>query len=125
MENTKRVTKKEYFGMVREIVEASGVDNKEDILAFVDREVELLNKRKNGETKAQKENAELVEVVYNKLIEMARPVTATEIFNELRDNEAITSNQKVSALLKKLTDPADGRVIKTADKKKSYFSIAK
>ena len=122
MENTKRVTKKEYFGMVREIVEASGVDNKEDILAFVDREVELLSKRKNGETKAQKENAELMEVVYNKLVEMARPATATEIFNELRDNEAITSNQKVSALLKKLVD--EERVVKTADKKKSYFSIA-
>lgn len=122
MENTKRVTKKEYFGMVREIVEASEVDNKEDILAFVDREVELLSKRKNGETKAQKENAELMEVVYNKLAEMARPVTATEIFNELRDNEAITSNQKVSALLKKLVD--EERVVKTADKKKSYFSIA-
>ena len=122
MENTKRVTKKEYLGMVREIVEASGVDNKEDILAFVDREVELLSKRKNGETKAQKENAELMEVVYNKLAEMARPATATEIFNELRDNEAITSNQKVSALLKKLVD--DERVVKTADKKKSYFSIA-
>ena len=123
MENTKRVTKKEYFGMVREIVEASGVDNKEDILAFVDREVELLSKRKNGETKAQKENAELMEVVYNKLAEMARPATATEIFNELRDNEAITSNQKVSALLKKLVDD-EKRVVKTADKKKSYFSIA-
>ena len=122
MENTKRVTKKEYFGMVREIVEASEVDNKEDILAFVDREVELLSKRKNGETKAQKENAELMEVVYNKLAEMARPATATEIFNELRDNEAITSNQKVSALLKKLVD--EERVVKTADKKKSYFSIA-
>lgn len=122
MENTKKVTKKEYFGMVREIVEASGVENKEDILAFVDREVELLSKRKNGETKAQKENAELMEVVYNKLAEMARPATATEIFNELRDNEAITSNQKVSALLKKLVD--EERVVKTADKKKSYFSIA-
>ena len=122
MENTKRVTKKEYFGMVREIVEASGVENKEDILAFVDREVELLSKRKNGETKAQKENVELMEVVYNKLAEMARPATATEIFNELRDNEAITSNQKVSALLKKLVD--EERVVKTADKKKSYFSIA-
>lgn len=122
MENTKRVTKKEYFGMVREIVKASGVENKEDILAFVDREVELLSKRKNGETKAQKENAELMEVVYNKLAEMARPATATEIFNELRDNEAITSNQKVSALLKKLVD--EERVVKTADKKKSYFSIA-
>lgn len=122
MENTKRVTKKEYFGMVREIVEASGVENKEDILAFIDREVELLSKRKNGETKAQKENAELMEVVYNKLAEMARPATATEIFNELRDNEAITSNQKVSALLKKLVD--EERVVKTADKKKSYFSIA-
>ena len=124
MENTKRVTKKEYFGMVREIVEASDVANKDAILEFVDREVELLSKRKNGETKAQKENAELIEVVYNKLVEMARPVTATEIFNELRDNEAITSNQKVSALLKKLTDGEDARVIKTADKKKSYFSVA-
>ena len=122
MENTKRVTKKEYFGMVREIVEASGVENKEDILAFIDREVELLSKRKNGETKAQKENAELMEVVYNKLTEMGRAVTATEIFNELRDNEAITSNQKVSALLKKLVD--EERIVKTADKKKSYFSIA-
>ena len=35
---------------------------------------------------------------------------------------SVFSNQKLSALLKKLVDA--GRVIKTVDKKKSYFSVA-
>lgn len=38
-----KITKREYYGMVREVVEASEAENKADVLAFIDHEVELLD----------------------------------------------------------------------------------
>lgn len=120
MEKVKRVTKKESFERIEAILVAQGEN---ELAEAVRHEIELLSKRKNGETKAQKENVELAEKLFNKLVEMDRPATATEVFNEIREeDEAFTSNQKVSALLKKLVDA--GRVTKVSDKKKSYFSVA-
>lgn len=114
MENTKKVTKKEYFEILKGIV----ADN-EELVAFIDHEVELLEKRKGGMTKAQKENEVLVEDIYNALAEIGEAVTVTDFI--VKAGLEFT-NQKVSALLKKLVDA--GRVVKVTDKKKSYFSIA-
>ena len=47
-------------------------------------------------------------------------VTSTEL-QELDSEMANYSNQKLSALLKQLVE--ENRVVKTVDKKKSYFSI--
>lgn len=118
MEN-KRMTKKDYFAELRELV--VGAEREAELVAFIDHEVELLSKKVNGKTKTQKENEVLVERVYNALVEIARPVTVTEL-QGANDEVKEMSNQKVSALLKKLVDAE--RVIKTVDKKKSYFSIA-
>lgn len=114
MENTKKVTKKEYFEILRGIV----ADN-EELIAFIDHEVELLEKRKGGMTKSQKENEVLVENIYNALAEVGEAVTVTDFIAKAGLE---FTNQKVSALLKKLVDA--GRVVKVTDKKKSYFSIA-
>ena len=113
MENTKRITKKEYFAMIREVVAGN-----EELVAFVDHEVELLNKKSTGKTKTQVENEALVEDIYNHLVEIGTPVTVTELIAKA---EIELTNQKVSALLKKLVDA--GRVAKVVDKKKSYFSV--
>lgn len=112
MENTKRTTKKEYFAMIREVVAEN-----EELVAFIDREVKLLNKKSTQKTQTQVENEALVEDIYNYLVEIGTPVTVTELIAKA---EIELTNQKVSALLKKLVDA--GRVAKVIDKKKSYFS---
>lgn len=119
MEKVKKVTKVEYFGMVRAIVEDADVENKEDILAFVDNEVAKLKNKKHTETKTQKENVELAEVVYGTMVELGKAATVTEIFNAIAD-ERIKSAPKVTALLKKLGD----RVVRTVEGKKALYSIA-
>ena len=67
MEN-KRVTKKEYFEILRGIVEGN-----DELVAFIDHEVELLSKKSNVRTKAQIENDAIVEDIYNYLAEIGRP----------------------------------------------------
>ena len=119
----KKVTKKEKFEMIKEIVLNAGVDNEALMVEFIDREIELLNKKRasGAKTAKQKENDELVEKLYNVLAEIGRPVTISELQAESEEFGAM-SNQRVSALMKKLKDAE--RVTKTPDKKKSYFSIA-
>ena len=119
----KKVTKKEKFEMIKEIVLNANVDNEALMVEFIDREIELLNKKRasGAKTAKQKENDELVEKLYNVLAEIGRPVTISELQAESEEFGAM-SNQRVSALMKKLKDAE--RVTKTPDKKKSYFSIA-
>ena len=114
MEN-KKMTKKEMFNEIRKVV----VDNAE-MVAFIDHELELLDRKKSSTSlsQTQKDNLELVETIYNELVRIGKAITITDLQNEseiLKDY----SNQKLSALLKKLVD--SNRVAKTTDKKKSYF----
>ena len=55
MAETKKLTKKEKFGMLLNIKE---VAENEMLVEFINKELELLNKKngKNGQTKGQKEN---------------------------------------------------------------------
>ena len=105
-------TKRDLFNEVLVLVEGN-----EELTNFVNHELELLDKKANrtGTTKVQKENAELVEKIYNAI---AEPVTISEL-QEKVDFVADLSNQKVSALLKKLVDA--GRVARTKDKKVTKF----
>ena len=83
-----------------------------------------LAKRGNGKktpTKTQKENEVLMEVIVNDLAVIGAPVTVTELINGYAPLEGFT-NQKISALLRKLVEA--GRVVKTMEKKKTYFAIA-
>ena len=123
MEKEKKVTKKERFEMIKEIVLNAGLENEAEMIEFIDNEINLLNKKRasGAKTANQKENEVLVEKLYEALAEIGRPVTISELQKE-NDEFGAMSNQKVSALMKKLTDA--GKVDKTVDKKKSYFSIA-
>lgn len=119
--NNKKVTKKEMFGRLIEIVEGANVQDVEAIVEFLNHEIELVSKKRNGQTKVQKANEELIEVIYNAIAEAEKPVTVTEIYEMVKSDE-ITSPQKVSALVKKLVDAE--RVVRTEEKKKAYFSVA-
>lgn len=119
----KKMTKKEYFAVLAEVVANSDMENKEGALAFIAHEVELLEKKpaKSGQTKTQKENAEILVKIKAELAEVGKAVTITEL-QAASAEMAQYSNQKLSALLKKLVE--SGEVVKTTEKKKSYFAVA-
>ena len=114
----KRITKKEYFAMVAGIVEQANPTNKEELLAFINHEVELLEKKsaKSGQTKIQKENVGIMETISAVLTDMDKPVTITELMKDER--LSAYTNQKLSALIRQMPN-----VVKTTDKKRSYFSL--
>ena len=114
----KKITKRQYFEMLKETV--VGHDREGELIEFLDAQIALVTKKSGTKTKTQIENEKLVEVVYEALVEINEPITATEMLARV-DIEGVNSNQKLSSLLKKLVD--SGRAIKTSDKKKSYFSV--
>lgn len=119
-----KLTKKDYFKMVAEVVENSNVENKTELQNFISHEIELLERKSANrgatETAKTKENNAIVEIIYNALIKLNRPVTITELQTEVTELTDYT-NQKLSALMKKLV--ASNKVEKVIDKKKSYFKI--
>ena len=121
MDKVKKVTKKEMFGRLIEIVEGANVEDVNAIVEFLNHEIELVSKKRAGQTKVQKANEGLVEVVYNAIAEAGKAITVTELF-EIVKNDEIKSAQKVSALVKKLVDA--GRVAREEVKGRAYFTIA-
>ena len=110
-------TKREFFGEIREIVK----DNTE-LVAFIDHELELLDKKTSAKsTKVNTEQVELMGKIVNALNKIGRSVTISELQKENAEM-AEYSNQKLSAMLKKLVD--NKQVTKMIDKKKSYFMVA-
>lgn len=78
-------------------------------------------KRTSVNSKAKAEADARAERVYNALAEMDKPVTVSELIALTSDEEVANyTNQRVSALLRKLGD----KVVKTVDKKVSRFSVA-
>ena len=109
------MTKREYFEAIKNV---EGVRENADFVEFLDKQIELASKKRTSLTPVQKENLELVEKVYDFIAGSENGVTATDIMNALE----LTSNQKASALVKKLVDAE--RVTKTKDGKKTIYVIA-
>lgn len=118
----KKMTKKEMFGRLIEVVKGANVEDANAMVEFLNHEIELVSKKRSGQTKTQKANEKLVEVVYEAIANAGHPVTVTELFKMVEDGDEIKSAQKVSALVKKLVDAE--RVVRVEDKKKAYFTIA-
>ena len=114
-----KMTKREMFEMIKGVCA-----NDTRIVEFCEHEIELLNRKssKSTQTKTQIENENIKGAIVNALTEIAKPVTITEM-QELNTEMANYSNQKLSALLKQLVEN-DKKVVKTVDKKKSYFTVA-
>ena len=114
---TNKKTKRDLFLEVREVVAGN-----EELVAFVDHELELLDKKASTKsTKVNDEQVALMEKIVNVLNEIGRGVTISELQKENAEM-AEYSNQKLSAMLKKLVD--NKQVTKIVDKKKSYFTTA-
>ncbi len=118
--NVRKATKKEMFG---ELIRLAETNERTDLIAFCEHEIELLNKKASasGQTKTQAENEKIKNVIAEELTRIARAVTISELIKE-SENLGQYSNQKLSALLKQMVE--SGTVTKIVDKKKSLFTIA-
>lgn len=117
-----KMTKRDWFEVLAEVVKTSDYTDKEGAMEFINHELELLAKKSGSstKTKTQKENEVFVERVYEELANLDKAMTVTELMSAT-EYLAQFSNQKLSALLKKLVDT--GRVDKTTEGKKSYFKV--
>lgn len=117
----KKLTKKEKFAMLKEIV----IDTCNDsmLVEFIDNEISLLEKKssKSTQTKTQVENENIKDKIVEVLKNLDRKVTITEL-QGANEEMATYSNQKLSALLKQLVE--ENRVVRVPDKKKTYFTVA-
>ena len=120
---TNKMTKKDWLAQIRTIVEHSDMEDIPGALAFIDHEVELLERKSSSNklTKTQKENIAIMSLIKDALYEIARPVTITELLASNAEVAKYTP-QKVSALIKLMKDK--GEVVRTEEKKKAYFSLA-
>jgi len=116
----KKLTKKEKFAMLKEIVVDMGNDM---LVEFINNEISLLEKKssKSTQTKTQIENENIKDRIVEVLLELDKSVTITEL-QGANEEMATYSNQKLSALLKQLVE--ENRVVRVPDKKKTYFTVA-
>ena len=121
----KKITKKEMFVQVIAMAQGKEVTvTVDELVAFATHEIELLEKKANSKSKADTEKAvadsKLMSAIVDHLTETGKALTVSELMTEVAELDGL-SNQKVSALMKKLVD-AD-KVVKATDKRKSVFSV--
>lgn len=120
----KKMTKRDYFNGLLGVLEnhKDSIENYEEFKAFIEREIELLNKKRSNSkpTKTQIENEKIKEKILIAFEKIDEPVTITELAK--RDGLIEYSNQKLSVLCHQLVD--EHKVVNTKVKKVSYFKIA-
>lgn len=113
------MTKKEMFAEIRKVV----ADNAE-MVAFIDHEVELLNRKSNSPkkpTKTQIENNGFKAEIVTYLTEVDAPKTIKELQAEIPSISGLT-NQRITHMLTDLVKA--GTLTKEYVKKTPYYSVA-
>lgn len=126
MANSTKMTKVEMFSAIRSYIEGGKISvSTPEMIAFIDRQVELINnksaKASSKPTKTQTENANIKVLIMGALRKIGAYVTISDMQGQTPELAEYT-NQKLSALMRQLVE--SGEVVKTVDKKKSYFTVA-
>ena len=115
-----KITKREVIKMMmnEEVVKANST-----YVAYLENELALLDKKAQNKkaTKTQEQNVGIKATILEVLATIGSG-TVTDIQNANEELSTL-SNQKVSALVRQLVDSE--KVVRTTDKKKSIFSLAK
>lgn len=118
MANQKKKTQRDFYN---ELLALAINDEQRE---FINGRIAQLDKKSASKgkvvTATQKDNQILKEKILAEM-EVGKPYTVTAMLKEL-DCVAELTNQKVSALMKQLVE--DNLVVKTEDKRKSYFTKA-
>ena len=116
------MTKREMFNAILAI---DAVSANSEMVEFLKHQIELLDSRKGSSkpTKTQVENMGIKDVIFEVLSESNKPMRVKDLNADSR--LADYSPSKITALLRQmLPETGDGRVVKTIEKKISYFSVA-
>lgn len=113
------MTKREMFADIR-----NAVAGNEEMVAFIDHEIELLDRKKSGSrkpTKVQLENAQFKADILETMVAHDAPMTIKELFKEC-EPIAELSHQRVTHLLAALVN--EGKVDRSIIKRVRYYAIA-
>ena len=117
---TKKITKRDRFN---QLLALDSVKADADLVAFIEHEMELLNRKNSTEKKptAQQTANEAIKQAIVNAMEENHLYTVTEIQKSVAECAEL-SNQRVSALLRQLKD--DNIINRVEDKRKAYFTLA-
>lgn len=118
MADVKKVTKKDMFNEVIALAEAAG---RQDVVEFAEREIKLLAKRNSADSKAKAKKAEENAALGEQMVEFLAGAEAPQTTLNIATAVGV-STQKASPILKALE--ADGRVVKSTEKRKVFYTIA-
>ena len=123
MSTTKNPTKREMFTALKAVPAVAANDA---FVAFIDHELELLDRKNSAEKKPtakQTAAASLREQIVSEM-EQGVAYTVSDAMKSLPclSSDPDMSNQRASRLLNDLVK--EGHVVKTTDKRKSYFTVA-
>ena len=123
MTTTKKMTKKDYFNALLNI---PAVGTKEELVAFIEHELELLERKsekKAGDKKptaVQLENEKLKKSIAEQM-EPNRLYAIAEMVKIFPECEGL-STPKMSSVLNQMVN--EGKVVKETDKRKIYWKLA-
>ena len=121
MTNSKKMTKRDYFNILRASYPATA-ENYDEVIGFIDHELELLAKKNAAEKKptaVQVANEGIKQAIVAGM-EQGKLYTITDIIQSVPECADLT-NQRVSALVRQLKD--DNIVERVEEKRKAYFRL--
>lgn len=120
MANVKKMTKRDHYNV---LLALDAVKSNPTLVDFINHEIELLDRKNSADKKptAQQTANEAVKVAILENMVEGKQYTITDIIKSIPECADLT-NQRVSALMRQLRE--DGKVVRTEDKRKAYFSLA-
>jgi hypothetical protein len=118
--STKKMTKKDYFAILKATYPTDAKDY-DEVIAFIDHEIELLSRKNSAEKKptaTQTANEGLKKAILETM-EPSRLYTITDLIKEVPALAEMT-NQKVSAIVRQMLGTDIERV---EEKRKAYFRL--
>ena len=121
----KKITKRERFA---EILAIPAVASNPELVEFINHEIELLDRKNSGEKKLTPQQEANAVIKANVLeLAMANPdrlFTIGELLKEVPDLPEDMTSQRMTAIVRQMWY-TDLTMVKTVDKRKSYFQLAK
>lgn len=116
------MTKKEMFAAIATVVENSNHAQRQDLMNFVQHEIELLDRRSASKTLTpkQKENENFKTEIFNFLESAERPMTVGEIMESCAALNGLKS-QRVTAIISQMVKAQ--HLVRAEVKGKAYFSV--
>jgi hypothetical protein len=120
---SKKITKRDRYAEMREILKDIG---REDLVGFIDHEVELLDKKNAGKSKVsqaeQEKRTAIAEAVLGILADEGNPIPNKEIAKAMPSEFGVITTQKLTPILTKLV--GEGVITKAVVKGQSVYALA-